>query len=274
MIGVGRGTGTGAAIVVAVLLGLGLAACGEKPAGTASTPAASTSDRVAQAEAALPLFSPDKKTGFAAFAAGVKSLPLPPSVAKQEKSCSDFVSDLVAGNAIDVHQPNYAGPDIEPILGESKLDHCPREIFGNPPSPFTKLNHDLPPGRDFERYEIYNERTDSAALNLFAYRKARFVENADGSKGLRTVEVFSKLIDPTRCRGGMVIGDWGSSSSATINEDQGLFVLSWRHFPLVADLSHQIRKNESGAETELWTLAAQSQVQTVMHLSCFVTWQK
>ena len=256
-------------VFIAVLaLSLALTGCASEapPAGSGDP------SGVARVENALPLFSADKKKGVSAFVAATRDLNPPPALAVQGKECEEFVADLLAGRDIETFQPNYAVTTLDQVLAIGQLDRCPRTIFHNAAPPFP-MNFQHPSGAEFERYEVYVEGAGERRFDLVTYRKAVLVEQVGGA-ALRSVETFAKTVDPADCRSSDVLDDLGSIRNDVISEDQGVFLLAWRRFPLVVNLSHQSFLEPTGARTELWSLVLESQFPKAFPLSCRITWKK
>lgn len=195
---------------------------------------------VDRAQAQFPLFGPDKQKGVDAFIAAVHDLKRPPS--QHGPECNAFVSDLIASDKVEVLKPIAAAASAADIANRSGLGRCPSSVLQAPPPPPFMNKARSPVGPRYERYEVYDERAGTTNLKLLTYRSMRSVQSLGPSPTLHGVSTFSRTIDSTTCKGSDVMAETSGRGDGIINEDEGVFLLRWRHVPLVTDLVHQTRE--------------------------------
>ncbi|MEA1675003.1 hypothetical protein [Nitrospirillum sp. BR 11163] len=237
--------------------------------GCASQKGQGNAALIERTEARYPLFSPNKGKGVQTFLTAARSLKRPHQA---DPGCEEFISDFLANTNIAVQSPLTSATSAKDIATQTQLDRCPPALFQDPPPPPFKVPMEQPTGQVFERYDIYSEQLTNTKLYLLMYRKMAWTTPSGDGK-LHSLSTYTREIDPATCRGNVIGSDISGPKSAEVNDDEGVYLLTWKQMPIAVTLLHRTQPSGPGTPGEIWSLSAQSQFPVVLPLMCIVSWK-
>ncbi|MBB6254581.1 hypothetical protein [Nitrospirillum iridis] len=237
--------------------------------GCASQKSQGNAALIERTEARYPLFSPNKEKGIQTFLTAVRSLKRPHQA---EPGCEEFISDFLANTNIAVQHPITSATSAKDIAAQTQLDRCPADLFQEPPPPPFKVPTEQPTGQIFERYDVYSEQLTNTKLYLLLYRKMAWT-TPSGEGKLHSLSTYAREIDPATCHGNVIGSDISGPKNAEVNDDQGVYLLTWKQIPITVTLLHRTQPSGPGTPGAFWSLSAQSQFPMVLPLMCIVSWK-
>ncbi|WP_145614983.1 hypothetical protein [Nitrospirillum bahiense] len=225
---------------------------------------------IERVETRYPLFSPHKEKGVQTFVAAVRSLKRPHQA---DQGCEEFISDFLANTRIAVQSPAASATSAKDIATLTQLNQCPPTLFQDPPPLPFKVPMEQPSEPVFERYDVYSEQLVNATRYLLMYRKMGWTTTGGNGGNLHSISTYTREIDPATCHGTTVISDTSAPKGVDVNDDQGMYLLTWKQMPVAVTLLHRTQPVGPGIPSDLWSLSAQSQFPAVLPLTCIVSWK-